>query len=165
VNPVRRWGFFALLLLAAAAFIAITGQSLPDIVASHFNSTGHADGYMLRNTYLVFMGVVTVAVPFAIVVLQALMVHRPERLSLRNREYWLAPERREETLEFLNLHATRFAAMLVLLLCVVHWLLVKANAVQPAHLDSRLFITALVAFLVTTVVWLAALYIRFRGRG
>jgi len=154
-----------MLLLGAAAFIAITGQSLPDIVASHFNASGQADGYMPRRTYIIFMGVVTLAVPFSIVVLQALMVRRPDRLKLRNRDYWLAPERREKTLEFLNVHAMRFAAMLLLFLCVVHWLLVKANAVQPAHLDSGLFIAALAGFLVATVVWLIALYLRFRGRG
>jgi len=110
------------------------------------------------------LGVVTLAVPLSIVVVQALMVRRPDRLKLRNRDYWLAPERREKTLEFLNVHAMRFAAMLLLFLCVVQWLLVKANAVQPAHLDSRLFITALVGFLIGTVLWLIALYLRFRGR-
>jgi len=165
VTPVRRWLLFALLLLAAAAFIAITGQSLPDIVASHFSGSGKADGYMLRRTYIIFMGVVTLAIPFSIVVVQALMVRRPDRLKLRNRDYWLAPERREKTLEFLNVHAMRFAAMLLLFLCVVHWLLVKANTVQPAHLDSRLFITALVGFLIGTILWLIALYLRFSRRG
>lgn len=165
MNPARKWIVFALLLVGAAAFIAITGQSLPDRVASHFNASGQADGYMPHGTYLVFMGVVTLVVPFSIVVLQAAVVRRPDRLNLRNREYWLAPEHREKTLEFLNLHAMRFAAMLLLFLCVVHWLLVKANAMQPAHLDSRLFITALAGFLVATVAWLIALFLRFRRRG
>lgn len=163
MNSARRWVVFALLLLAAAAFIAITSQSLPDIVASHFSGSGQADGYMPRRTYIIFMGVVTLAVPLSIVVVQALMVSRPDRLKLRNRDYWLAPERREKTLEFLNVHAMRFAAMLLLFLCVVHWLLLKANEVQPAHLDSGLFITALASFLVAMVVWLVAMFLRFRG--
>lgn len=165
MNLARRWVVFALLLVGAAAFIAITGQFLPDRVASHFNASGQADGYMPRGTYLVFMGVVTLAVPSSIVVLQAAVVRRPHRLNLRNREYWLAPERCAETLEFLNRHAMRFAAMLLVFLSVVHGLLVKANAMQPAHLDSRLIITALAGFLVATVAWLIALFLRFRRRG
>jgi uncharacterized membrane protein len=155
---------FALLLVGAALFIVLTAQALPGVVASHFGASGRADAYMTRGAYRLLMLLIAVAVPLGIVLLQALVRRRRSAFNLPHREYWLSPERRDATLTFLDLHTMAFAALLVVFLGFVHWLVVRANAAQPPRLESGAFVTALVLFLAATAVWVAVLYLRFRRR-
>lgn len=107
---------------------------------------------------------VTVGVPTLIVVLQAVVLRTSPVTNLPNRDYWLAPERKEATFAFLDVQAMRFAVMMVAFLCFVHWLLVKANAAQPPQLGSSLFVPIPVAFLLASLAWAAAFALRFRRR-
>jgi len=52
--------------------------------------------------------------------------------------------------------------LLVVFLCFVHWLVVKANTLQPPRLAVRSFIAGLLLFLVAAVVWLGTLLVHFR---
>jgi hypothetical protein len=44
----------------------------------------------------------------------------------------------------------------------VHWLEIAANRQQPPHLSNPLFAAVMVAFLVATAAWVAALLFAFR---
>ena len=157
------FGIFAALLCVAAAFVVLSGSALPPLVASHFAASGTADRFMPRVAYLVFMVGATVGVPLVLVLSHGLLRFVPPRfINLPNREYWLAPERSAATVAFLRSHSVRFASLLVVFLCFVHWLVVKANTLQPPRLTVRSFIAGLLLFLVAAVVWLGALLGHFR---
>jgi hypothetical protein len=79
-----------------------------------------------------------------------------------NREYWLAPERLDRTRAFLVAHGVWFGSLLVTLGCFVHWLELGANRQQPPHLSNQSFAAVLIAFLVATAAWIAALMFAFR---
>lgn len=155
---------FLILVAIAAAFVWLTGRFLPDTVASHFNAAGAANSFMPRSIYVSFMLVIIVALPLALVFLPSLALSSPRaRINLPNREYWLAPERRAETVGFLRRHSARFGSMLVMFLCYVHWLVVRANALAPPDLSSSWFIGGLVVFVASMIAWTAALFGRFRS--
>jgi hypothetical protein len=152
-----------LVLALVAGFIGMTLQWLPPLVASHFGGDGMPNGHMPRGAYLAFMLAIGVGVPLLMGFLPAKMARRfPERLNLPNREYWLAPERREATVAFVVAHGQCFAIALALFLAWVHWLVVEANLRQPVALSAPGIIAALLLFGTGVVAWLAALLLRFR---
>jgi hypothetical protein len=153
------------LLAIAAAFILLSGQSLPPVVASHFAAGGHANGFMSRNAYLGLMLFITVAVPLLLALGHSVVrLVPPHRVSLPNRDYWLAPERAAETFAFLRRHGMLMSAFLAAFLCYVHWLVVRANALHPPRLSESWFIAGLVVFLLTLAVWLRVFVAHFRRR-
>jgi uncharacterized membrane protein len=154
---------FLLLLAIAAAFIIVTGGNLPPTVASHFGASGAADGFMPRTGYLAVMLAVTVALPLLLALLHGLVI--PVHLiNVPNREYWLAPERRAETFAYLHAQTLRLARLLVVFLCYVHLLIVRAHTALPPRLSSPLLIAGLFVFFAALVVGLVMLVVHFRRR-
>ena len=163
----RRYGLplFVVIVVGAATFVWQTGQGLPDLVASHFGASGVANGFMPRSIYLRFMVAFVIGLPALLVFVTWHMLGRPNaRINLPNRDYWLAPERREQTIAFIRAGLVWFGAMLVAFLCYAHWLVLLANRTQPALLDEPRFIHALLSFFVAVVIWLMILVGRFRRR-
>lgn len=164
MKKLRRpnWPVFLLLMAAAFVFIRMTGQQLPELMASHFNGSGAANGYMSRSTYLTFMSAIAAGVPLLIVLVQSLVISHASSINIPNRDYWLAEERRDDTLAYLTIQGMRFGILLSAFLCYVHWLVVKGNAMQPPQLSNSLFIPALMLFLVASGVWVSTFYFHFR---
>ena len=154
---------FAVMLGAAAAFVAATSRMLPPLVASHFDAAGRANGFMPRTGYTIFMLAMTVALP-AFLALCLEMTRRipPRLINLPHRDYWLAPERSDESLDYLRTHSLRFAGLLAAFLCVVHWLVVAANLEVPPLLPTATMVAALVLFGAATIVWTGAFFVHFR---
>jgi hypothetical protein len=90
---------FLLFVACAAVFVWVTGLTLPNLVASHFGAEGAANGFMPRSFYIGFMLVVIIGLPALLVVVTWFALGSSSaRINLPNRDYWLAPERRTETL-------------------------------------------------------------------
>lgn len=154
---------FVLFVVCAAVFVWLTSARLPAMVASHFGGSGAADGFMPHGFYVCFMLGFVIGLPALMVGITWLSIASPKaRINLPNTGYWLAPERRAETIEFLRSGLLWFGTMLVAFLSYVHWLVVLANEVQPAQLANSWFIGGLVVFLATLLIWLKAFLGHFR---
>ena len=154
---------FYALLIAAALFIGITGQTLPDIVASHFNGDGQVDGFMPRSVYLSFMFTLIILVPLLLATFPRRAFRRPDAdINIPNRDYWLAPTRRAATVAFLSRQPPRFAALLLVFLCYAHWLVVRANQQPLPHLPEFEMLAGLAVFLVAAAVWAISFLRYFR---
>jgi uncharacterized membrane protein len=156
------WSVFVLLLLFAILFVIGTASELPPTVASHFDAAGQPNAFMSRSGYVRFMLSLAVGLPVIVVVILRSVYSRATDLKLPNREYWLAPERLERTRAFLVAHGVWFGSLMVTLTCSVHWLELGANRQQPPHLSSQSFAAVLIAFLIATLAWIAALMFAFR---
>lgn len=151
------------LIVCAAAFTWLINHRLPDPLASHFDADGEPDGFMPRALYIAIMMAVTVIVPLFIATLTRFALSRAgARINLPNRDYWLAPERRAETIGFLTRQATQFAALLVLFMCWAQWLAARANSTTPQSLDSGLFFAGLGVFMACVILGIVRLMRRFR---
>ncbi len=140
-----------------------TGALLPEQVASHFGGSGRADAFMSRGGYQFFILLFAVGIPLFIVGLVSILPRLfPRFVNLPNRDYWLAPDRRDQTLDYLSCHALVFGCMLVVFICGVHGLVVQANARNPPQLANGPFIALLLSFLVAGGLWTARLMRRFR---
>ena len=152
------------LVAFAALFVWFSSRGLPNVVASHFGASGQANGFMPREVYVWFMLAIVVLVPLVLAVLPMRMFSNSKaRINLPNRDYWMAPERRAETIEILSRQAVRFSTMLMAFLCYVHWLVIQANQTVPPTLSSQWFVSGLVVFLVGTLFWVVTLIGRFRN--
>jgi uncharacterized membrane protein len=159
----RSWASFAVVLACAGLFVLSTSAALPDRVASHFAASGAADGFAPREEYRTFMLGFVVGFPFLVTTLMAFAFSRTSTtFNLPNREFWLAPERRAETVRFLVRRAQGFGMLLSVYLCYVHWLVLGANASAPPRLASTRMIVGLVVFVAANLVWLTGLWSRFR---
>ena len=153
---------FLLVLVIAGGFVWLTSGDLPPVVASHFGPGGTANGFVGKGTYISLMLAVVVAVPALIAFTgQLVRILPPQLVNLPNKQYWLAPQRRAATLKSLSSMGLPFAFALVVFLCFVHWLVVQANAVQPASLPEAPLFVGLGVFGLVTVLWLFVLFRRF----
>jgi hypothetical protein len=151
-----------LVLVAAGAFVWLTGSALPSIVASHFGRGGVATGFAPKEAYLGLMLTFVVAVPLLLALSARLVGVLPPRLiNLPHREYWLAPQRRAATLDALSAMSVQFALVLAVFLCFVHWLVVRANAARPPRLEETPFIAGLALFGIITMARVLLLLRRF----
>jgi len=154
---------FLVLLAVAAVFIGASSRGLPAVVASHFDASGAANGFMPRGAYLLLMLAIGVGVPLVVVVGSGRALDSPRaRINLPHRDHWLAPGRREETLAFIRRQMARFGIMLVVFLCYAHWLVVRANRASPPRLPSAWFMAGLGLFLAGVLVWSLVFLRRFR---
>lgn len=155
-------GLFLIFAAGAAAFIFVTSLELPEPVASHFGATGAPNGFMPRRVYTSVMLVLAIGAPLLLVLLTWFAIKNPgARINLPNREFWLAPERRGQTVSFLRAHILRFAALLVSFSCYAHWLVVRANTSQPVRLAGSWFIGGLAVFSIAVLALAYALLSRF----
>ena len=150
-------------MLAAAGYVVATSAGLPARVATHFGGSGAADGWMTRAGYVRFMLLFIAVLPSALVAAIGLLPRLfPQWVNLPNRAYWLGPERREDSLDFLLAHACWFGVLIVLFMAAIHYLLLQANAASPPRLPTVPFVALLAAFVAGLAVLMVMLYRRFR---
>ncbi len=145
----------------AAAHAWTLSQSLPPVVASHFNAAGVANGWMPRATFVGFyLGVVAFTTVIFLAV--AFVTRVPGvRINLPNRDHWLATERRDSTLAWLSAWAGWMGATTVWLLIGIMHLAGQANQGAPRAMESAPLV--LVAFGTATVLLLAVMLFHFRN--
>jgi len=124
---------FALLVLYAAIHFSYYYRQLPEIVASHFNAQGAATGWQTKSAFFSLFVTVSVLIVLAGFAIPKIIGALPAQLiNLPNKKYWLAPEHRAETIEFLNAHFAWFACALYLLMILTFDYAIRSN-LEPQH--------------------------------
>ena len=159
------WSVFVGLMLLAIFFIVSTAPQLPAVVATHFDAAGRPTAFMSRAGYVRFMLCFGIGLPITVVAVLTAVYSRAADMKLPNREYWLAPRRIDRTRAFLVAHGVWFGSLLVALACFMHRVELNANHRQPPLLSNQEFAAGLVAFLIATAAWAAALMFAFRRPG
>ena len=154
-----------LLLVAPLVLLWMTGPSLPDSLASHFNAAGQVEGYAPRGEFLWVMSMV-LALPLILgTTLPALIQRLPASLiDLPNKDHWLSPEREFATRAFLGNWFKWFTLALAAFLTAVYALTLQAQTLQPPALDPTVMHTALLSFGIVTAGLTAWLLLHFGRR-
>lgn len=126
--------FVGLMLALFAKAVAVWSR-LPERIAVHFDASGVPNGWSSRSG--LFLSIAALMALFVAGYLAAgLVVRLPDRLiNLPRKAYWLAPERREDTLDWLASWSRWF---LVVTLAFLVWTLMAvldANLVVPPRLS------------------------------
>ena len=149
-------------LAAGAAFVWWTSGGLPAIVASHFVASGAANGVMPRGPFVASMLALVVLVPALLYSIGWLSARIPTRfVNLPNKQYWLAPERRDATLVSLGRFGVWAGYATLAMLCILHWFVVRANARQPPHLEQAPLVALVAVYFVALFIGIVVVLGRF----
>lgn len=151
---------FALILVAVVQALVYYPQ-LPDRVGSHFDGGGRPNGWSAKSAFFAINEGMIGLLALVFVFLPRTFGRMPERMvSLPNRDYWLSPERREETVRFVeDQMAWLGAATMVLMLGMIE-VTIRAN-LQPEPVLAPVFIWLFAGFLAFVAVWTVRFITRF----
>jgi hypothetical protein len=148
-------------LLGALAHLAMYAPQLPQQMASRFDTAGNAMGYMSRDAFVWTIAITYGVMGGGFLVLAQMMPAFPNALiNMPNKEHWLAPERRADSLARLGRALTRFGAVNVALIAFLVHQTFAVNLGQAPSLGG--FLPALAAYLIYTVIWCIGLIRQFR---
>ncbi len=136
---------------------------LPDMMASHFNEAGEPDGWSSKSSFFAILGGLIVLTALIFAGMGLWLPKLPTSIiNLPQRDYWLAPERREETFRVLSEYMLWFGAVTMLLFVGMIHQIVQANLKADPRLENPwLFLAPYLAF---TGVWILALIKRFQRK-
>jgi uncharacterized membrane protein len=141
------------LYLAFVGYLAFCSAHLPDPVATHFNGHGKPDGWMSRSSHLLLMGAAGLVLPLVIVGAMNAIRLFPSGLNIPRKEFWLSPERRQQTFGFLSRQALWFACVCVVFILGLQVMLVQANAQTPVQLSMPRHFVLAGGFLAFAAIW------------
>src|SRR5574341_1324762 len=146
----------------AVAFIVYTTRYLPETVATHFDGNHQASGWMSRDGYMIFMLCFMIGISTLVSFVVGTLPRKfPQWTNVPNREYWLSPERREESLRFLSAHGKRLGCLIVIMMLGMHYTLLIANHTRPPTLPLSTFTSVLFGFSLALLWWIVRVYRRF----
>ena len=154
-----------ILLLTVAGIVQVYHYypQMPDVVASHFDGRGSPNDYTSRDGFFIVFGVMYAGTLLLFLGLGPLFGRLPARwFNMPHREYYLAPERREDTLRFMTTRLEWFGVATMLLLLVTFKLAFEANLFKEARLDNTALLWALGAYFLCTTIWLVRFLMKFR---
>ena len=154
-----------LLLLAAAgvAQLAYYHPLLPETMASHFNGAGQPDGYQSRSAFFALCAAV-LALNVAIFGGFGVLFRKlPSKwFNLPNRDYWLAPERRDETIETISSQMEWFGAATLALYLYVIQMVLETNQTSSPGLDPPSMFLVIGLYLLFSAIWTIRFVLRFQ---
>jgi hypothetical protein len=139
---------FVLLAVIAPVCFWSTNAKLPDVIVSHFDARGVANGRQPKFLFLAFFAGSVAIAAFLTFGIPAFFSKMPTVIiNLPNKEYWLAPERRAETLAFLNGNFAWFSCAALLPAAIAVNIAIGRNLHPQAQSDSVLFSYVFAGFL------------------
>jgi uncharacterized membrane protein len=152
-----------LLCLGFLLYVSQTSSALPERMATHFEIDGQPNGWMSRSDYVAFISMFGVGLPLFVVAVVVLCRFLPDwTVNIPHREYWLSPERRSQTYDFLLARSLWLACPVVGFVGGMHYLTVLANRSVPVHLPGNLLFMMLALFLAILGIWAVGLVRHFR---
>ena len=154
--------FVAALLICVVEMFRLWGIS-PQQMAAHFNAQGDPDRFVTKPEFFWFQIqtlfiVVLVSLPLQVL----LLVVPPNLINMPNREYWLAPERKEETLGRLSDFGSLMFGVILLAILAAFEISVYANLQTPVHFNAGLMGAVMFAAMGLIVLMLIRLVLSFR---
>jgi uncharacterized membrane protein len=145
--------FFAIIAIALAQ-ATYNFPLLPETVASHFNASGVANGWMPKEAFFVVYAImVLVACVVQFFVPYSIANVPNARVNLPHKDYWLAPAQRESTMAYFKKSFAWFGCALLLLEVLAMGLAIRANFNSPPRVSAVSMLTLVAAFLLYTIVW------------
>jgi uncharacterized membrane protein len=129
---------------------------LPAVMASHFSARGEANGWAPKSAFfgiMVFCVCLSAFVGF--IVPRTIASRPPEKLNLPNKDYWLAPEHRNETWRFIRAQMVWFACALLFVFLFGTSQAINANLPAAGSFNSQAMLAVMVGFGLFCVLWIA----------
>jgi len=124
-------------------------SQMPDEMATHFDAGGQPDGWMSKGAFAGLLILLQVGLAAMMLGIGRLTRVLPTSiLNIPNREYWLAEERREQTLGETESMMAWIAAGTAVFLLFVFWLTFDANTGKEIKLNAFVSWVSVIVFVV-----------------
>ncbi len=157
MNSIRLPALVYLLLLALSVlhWVSVYPQ-LPGTMASHFAADGKPNGWQSKEAFFLLTAIIIAitSIP-TFFVTRGICKRPPEKINLPYKEYWLAPEHREETWRFVGSFMAWFGCALLFVLLYAISQAIKFNLPPIHRFDTLGMWYVLGGFLLFTALWLA----------
>ncbi len=162
--PTRMfWFLFAGLTLGVCLFIFVSAQSLPPNVASKFDNAGVASGQMSRENYCNLMiGTVLFLAAIHGLVFWPLRKLPFSLIKLPNKDFWLSPKNRDQTMQYITHWGIAMLSAVVLFFGGIHACVIAAHRVTPPAMSNTVMTTLLGGIGLLVGVMVLVLVRRFR---
>jgi uncharacterized membrane protein len=153
--------FFAIILVAIAQCVH-DFPLLPDRLASHFGASGMPNGWMTKMQFFITYAIVLLPAAFVEFWLHRKVANTPEgKLRLPNKEYWLAPERRAETLAYFQSFFAWYGCAFLFIEVFAMGLAMRANLKDPPALPTGPMVSVLSGFILFNILAIVVMLRRF----
>lgn len=157
---------YGILLMLHVLFIALTLSTLPDPIATHFNSANLPDDWSSHQTYWLIQVLVSIVTPMFVVFLLSFTNRLPSYLvNLPNKDYWLHPDRQESTQQRIVIYGWWMACIIVIFSIGLHYGIWMANQQALPRIDGDLMFHMTMGFIVLTIIWAMSLVRSFKVPG
>lgn len=147
--------FYFVLVFVGLLMGAYYCPQMPKRMASHFAADGHPNGWMpCEPFFLMMLLVISSSAIVAFLAPRQIAAKSNERINLPNRDYWLAPERREDTMRYIAAMMGWFGCGLLFVLISGTYLAVRANLAPDGRFHSKAMLAVIVGFLLLLLVWM-----------
>lgn len=154
---------YAFLFLACLLMMSYYYPQMPQRMASHFAADGSANGWQSRDAFFVLMLLVTsTSAIVGFLAPRQIAAKSNARINLPHRDYWLAPERREQTMRYISATMAWFACGILFVLISGTFLALQANLAPVHRFNSEAMLVVLGGFLIGLLGLLVGLVRRFR---
>ena len=157
--------FFIIVLLFCIFETIRLWNIAPTQMASHFDIQGEPDRFSTKEQFFGFELQTMLVVIGLGVVTQILVLMTPVEwinMKMPNREYWLAPEHRDEIMDRMSSFVAILFGIVALGVQAGFELAVSANLHQPIHFDAQAMLMVIAGLFVATPLMLVWLTISFR---
>lgn len=154
-----------LLLLAAVAAFQLLHYypQMPERMVVHFAASGEPNGWSDRLSFFVLFSIFEAVVVALGLALPAILNAIPASfVNIPNSHYWLAPERREDTVAFLRRHILWIESATLLFLIAIAQMVFTINLGGAERRLPGDFWIVLAAFVAVVVGLVARIFLRFR---
>jgi len=156
------------LVFLAVVFMGVSANwfftlSLPQKVATHFNFAGKPDGFMTLQNHQSFIILSTICFPlFMVFMVGVLPMWFPSLVNISHRDYWFAPDRKTQTLDYLFNMACKLGVLMVFFFVGLNVIIVLANNSNPVLMPKLPFFVVMALFLIGVLLWVVMLFLKFR---
>lgn len=153
--------FFALVALAIIQIIYYYPQ-MPDVVASHFDGLGAPNAWSSRDGFFgLYLAMLLLLIGIFVFVPRWTESRINFGMRIPNKDYWLAPERVEQTKAFFRRQMLVMGVVHLALAIYVIQLAILANFNQEPRIHYSIYWVLGIYFL-TLIAWLIHFYFHFR---
>lgn len=154
---------YAFLVVVCLLMIAYYYPQMPERMASHFAADGRVNGWQSRGAFFVLMLLITsTSAIVGFVAPWQIAARSNARINLPHRDYWLASERREQTMCFISATMAWFACGILFVLISGTFLALQANLAPERHFNSEAMLVVMGGFLLGLLGLLVRLVRHFR---
>ena len=155
--------FFKLTFASNIILTVVSYFLLPSRIAMHFGIGGYPDSWCLKHTYILTFFALDVPLFLLIYFMPFLIFKCPANiLNLPKKTFWLKEENRPRLKEKTDSVMSEFGVALFAFIFVTKLLTLDANQSDPVRLNERVFLSALIIFLIYTVYWCVKFFRAFR---